>query len=317
MNQLESLKKYSKIVVDSGDMESIREYLPEDITTNPSLILKVITLPSYEYIVSKSICYAKRKGGTYKHQLTNAVDKISVMLGQEILNIISGKVSTEIDARLSFNTDLCIEKSKKIISMYEEEGISRSKILIKLAATWECIKAAEELKKFNINCNLTLLFSFAQARACAEARVFLISPFVGRIYDWYKSKLLIKEYLVDKDPGVNSVKKIYNYYKRHGYETIIMGASFRNVHQILALSGCDYLTVSPNLLQILKSNIGDIARQLHQPNVIDRSSISSLSKSDFLWLHNEEPMAVEKLSEGIRQFGQDQKSLERIIKSKM
>ncbi|QCI23126.1 transaldolase [Buchnera aphidicola] len=317
MNRLESLKKYSKIVVDSGDMQSIQEYLPEDITTNPSLILKVITLPKYEYIINNSIAYSKKKGGTYHNQLINAVDKISVMLGQEILSIISGKISTEIDAHLSFNSDMCIEKSKKIISMYEEEGISRSKILIKLASTWECIKAAEELKKFNINCNLTLLFSFAQARACAEANVYLISPFVGRIYDWYKSKSLIQqEYSVDKDPGVCSVRKIYYYYKQYGYKTIIMGASFRNIHQILALSGCDYLTISPDLLKELKSSTGNVVRQLHCPKVMEQP-IDLLSRSQFLWLHNEEPMAVEKLSEGIRQFGEDYRKLKQIIKAKM
>ncbi|XBC38267.1 MAG: transaldolase [Buchnera aphidicola (Floraphis choui)] len=316
MNQLESLKKYSKIVVDSGDMESIRKYLPEDITTNPSLVLKVIILPSYEYIINNAITYSKKKGGTYEHQVCNAVDKVSVMLGKEILKIIPGKVSTEIDARLSFNTDLCIKKSQKIISMYEEEGINKSRILIKLAATWECIEAAKELKKIDINCNLTLLFSFAQARACAEAEVFLISPFVGRIYDWYKSKSLIKKYSVNKDPGVNSVKKIYDYYKKYGYKTIIMGASFRNVQQILALSGCDYLTISPNLLQDLKLNSGNIERKLYCLNVVNKPT-ETLSRSDFLWLHNEDPMAVEKLSEGIRQFGKDQKDLEKIIKNKM
>ncbi|XBC43394.1 MAG: transaldolase [Buchnera aphidicola (Meitanaphis flavogallis)] len=316
MNQLESLKQHSKIVVDSGDMKLIKKYLPEDTTTNPSLILKVITLPEYEYIIVHSINYAKKKGGTYQYQLLNAVDKVSVMLGQEILGVISGKVSIEIDARLSFNTDLCIEQSKKIISMYEEEGIDRSRILIKLAATWECIKAAEELNNLNINCNLTLLFSFAQARACAEAKVFLISPFVGRIYDWYQSKSLIQEYSGHKDPGVISVRKIYNYYKSYGYRTIIMGASFRNVQQILALSGCDYLTISPVLLRHLQLQSGNVVRQLNVPNIINKS-ISFLSKSDFLWMHNQDAMAVEKLSEGIRQFGRDQIELERIIKNKM
>ncbi|XBC44451.1 MAG: transaldolase [Buchnera aphidicola (Schlechtendalia peitan)] len=316
MNQLELLKRYSKVVVDSGDIDSIRKYLPEDATTNPSLVLKVITLPSYEGIINNAIIYAKKRGGSYNFQVLNAVDKIYVTLGQEILKVISGRVSTEIDAHLSFNTDLCIQQSQKIIAMYEEEGIHRSRILIKLASTWECIKAAEELKKYDINCNLTLLFSFAQARACAESQVFLISPFVGRIYDWYKSKSLIKEYSVDKDPGVHSVRKIYNYYKKHGYKTIIMGASFRNTEQILALSGCDYLTISPNLLHELRFKNSTFTRQLCAPNVINQPT-NTLSQSDFLWLHNEDSMAVEKLSEGIRQFGRDQRELEKIIKNKM
>ncbi|XBC39316.1 MAG: transaldolase [Buchnera aphidicola (Nurudea shiraii)] len=316
MNQLESLKKYSKIVVDSGDIESIKIYLPEDTTTNPSLILKAITMPFYENIICDAILYAKRKGGSYECQLLNAVDQVSVMLGLKILKIISGKVSTEVDAHLSFNTDLCIERSKKIISMYEEHGISRSRILIKLAATWECIQAAKELKKHNINCNLTLLFSFAQARACAEAEVFLISPFVGRIYDWYQSKSLIPKYSANLDPGVISVRKIYFYYKEYGYKTIIMGASFRNIQQVLELSGCDYLTISPDLLKELTIKEGYVSRKLCDSNV-KKIPTSVLSRSDFLWLHNEDPMAVEKLSEGIRQFGIDQKKLEKIIKGKM
>ncbi|ANF16901.1 transaldolase [Buchnera aphidicola (Schlechtendalia chinensis)] len=317
MNQLESLKKYSKVVVDSGDINLIRKYLPEDATTNPSLVLKAIVSPENEIIVRESITYAKKKGGTYDFQLLNAVDKISVILGKKILEVISGRVSTEIDAHLSFNTDLCIERSKKIISMYEEEGIHRSKILIKLAATWECIKASEELKNFDIDCNLTLLFSFAQARACAEAGVFLISPFVGRIYDWYKSKLLIKEYLAQEDPGVQSVRNIYNYYKKHGYKTIIMGASFRNIEQVLELSGCDCLTISPNLLEKLQCNESVVVQKLYSSCNVAKKPISILSQSDFSWLHNTEPMAVEKLSEGIRQFSHDQKELEAIIRNKM
>jgi len=317
LNQLESLKKYSKVVVDSGDINLIRKYLPEDATTNPSLVLKAIVSPENEIIVRESITYAKKKGGTYDFQLLNAVDKISVILGKKILEVISGRVSTEIDAHLSFNTDLCIERSKKIISMYEEEGIHRSKILIKLAATWECIKASEELKNFDIDCNLTLLFSFAQARACAEAGVFLISPFVGRIYDWYKSKLLIKEYLAQEDPGVQSVRNIYNYYKKHGYKTIIMGASFRNIEQVLELSGCDCLTISPNLLEKLQCNESVVVQKLYSSCNVAKKPISILSQSDFSWLHNTEPMAVEKLSEGIRQFSHDQKELEAIIRNKM
>lgn len=312
MNQLESLKQFSTIVADSGDIKFIREYLPEDVTTNPSLIRQVINLPEYQFIVSSAISYAKKKGGTSSNQILNAVDKIAVSLGIEILKIISGRVSTEIDARLSFDTDLCINKSKKIIKMYEEEGIHRSRVLIKLAATWECICAAKELKKENIQSNLTLLFSFAQARACAEAGVFLISPFVGRIYDWYKHKLNKSSLLADKDPGVQSVSKIYSYYKKYDYKTIIMGASFRNIEQILALSGCDRLTISPELLKKLQLGQGSVVRKLN-PSVIKKRLGSCLTKNDFFWLHNEDVMAVEKLSEGIRQFGRDQIALEKMI----
>ncbi|WAI11860.1 MAG: transaldolase [Buchnera aphidicola (Macrosiphum albifrons)] len=316
MNQLTALKQFSTIVADTSDIESISKYKPEDATTNPSLILQAVSSSVNQSFVDQAIKYAKKKGGLYKDQIVNASDKILVDLGIEILKKIPGYVSSEVDARLSFSTEKCILKANKLINLYEEQGVSRSRVLIKLAATWECIKAAEELKKDNILCNLTLLFSFAQARACAESNVFLISPFVGRIYDWYISQNLLSKSFVGKDPGVTSVCKIYEYYKKHNYKTIIMGASFRNIQQILYLSGCDRLTISPILLKELESNTGKITRKLNPPNFISAPPIA-LSEEEFRWEHNQDSMAVQKLSEGVRNFGKDQLHLEKIFSKKI
>ncbi|BGI51308.1 MAG: transaldolase [Buchnera aphidicola (Ceratovacuna japonica)] len=312
MNQLDQLKKYSTIVVDTGNVELIKKFLPQDATTNPSLILNTIKLPKYKSFILKSIEYAKRKNITLKEKIITASNKISVDIGTEILSIIPGRVSTEIDARVSFNTNLCILYAKEIINMYKENGIERDRILIKLASTWEAIKAAKELEKEDINCNLTLLFSFAQARACAESGVFLISPFVGRIYDWYKKNNNLSYIDSDNDPGVNSVKKIFNFYKKYEYKTIIMAASFRNVNQILKLSGCDYLTISPILLSKLQSNFDKICKNLTIPSKC-KIYKSNITEEEFRFEHNEDVMATEKLSEGIRQFGYDQKKIENII----
>ncbi|MCU4137119.1 transaldolase [Buchnera aphidicola (Sitobion miscanthi)] len=316
MNQLNALKQFSIIVADTSDIESICKYKPEDATTNPSLILQAVSSSINQHFVDQAVEYAKKKGGLYKEKIINASDKILVDLGIEILKKIPGYVSSEVDARLSFSTEECILKARKLIHLYEEEGISRNRVLIKLAATWECIKAAEELKKDNILCNLTLLFSFAQARACAESNVFLISPFVGRIYDWYVSQNLLSKSFTGKDPGVISVCKIYEYYKKYGYKTIIMGASFRNIEQILYLSGCDRLTISPVLLKELESNTRKIKRHLNPPSVISVAPLP-LSEEEFRWEHNQDPMAVQKLSEGIRNFGKDQLSLEKIFSKKI
>ncbi|QCI16927.1 transaldolase [Buchnera aphidicola (Aphis helianthi)] len=312
MNQLELLRKFTTIVADTSDIDSIRKYKPEDATTNPSLILKAVNSNINQKLLIKAIEYAKKKGGSKAEQLINASDKILVDLGIKILKYIPGYISSEVDARLSFNTEKCILKAKKIIKMYEEQGISRNRVLIKLAATWECIKAAEELKKDKIFCNLTLLFSFAQARACAESKVFLISPFVGRIYDWYIDQNLISQFSYDKDPGVISVCKIYNFYKKHNYKTIIMGASFRNIHQILLLSGCDRLTISPLLLKELESNNTVFDRKLIPPSTYITPP-NPLSEEEFRWEHNQDEMSVQKLSEGIRNFSKDQLLLEKII----
>jgi len=316
MNQLDAMKQFTTVVADSGDIESIRHYHPEDATTNPSLILKASGLDAYKHLIDDAIDYAKKQGGSKETQIINASDKVAINLGMEILKSVPGRVSTEVDARLSFDRGMCVTKAEKLVRMYEENGIDRSRILIKLASTWEGIKAAEELEKNGIQCNLTLLFSFAQARACAEAGVFLISPFVGRIYDWYNTRKPLDPYVVDEDPGVKSVRRIYDYYKKHRYSTVIMGASFRKVEQIQALAGCDRLTISPNLLEELANSDAPLERKL-EPSTEGFHQPASLSEAEFRWEHNQDPMAVEKLSDGIRQFAIDQQKLEDVLASRL
>ncbi len=316
MNQLDALKQFTTVVADSGDIESIRHYHPEDATTNPSLILKAAGLDAYKHLIDDAIEYAKKQGGSKETQIINASDKVAINLGMEILKSIPGRVSTEVDARLSFDRGMCVTKAEKLVRMYEDNGIDRSRILIKLASTWEGIKAAEELEKNGIQCNLTLLFSFAQARACAEAGVFLISPFVGRIYDWYNARKPMDPYVVDEDPGVKSVRRIYDYYKKHRYSTVIMGASFRKVEQIQALAGCDRLTLSPNLLEELAKSDAPLERKL-EPSTEGFHQPAPLSEAEFRWEHNQDPMAVEKLSDGIRQFAVDQQKLEDVLASRL
>lgn len=315
MNQLDALKKMTTVVVDSGDIVSINKYFPEDATTNPTLMLHATSLKRYKNIIDKSIQYAKNSND-YKNIITHAYDKMIVLVGVEILSCIPGKVSIEIDAHLSFDKKNSIEKANKLINMFEEQGIDRSRILIKLAATWEGIQAAQVLEKNNIHCNLTLIFSFAQAQACADAGVFLISPFVGRIYDWYNKINPQKSYIAEHDPGVLSVYKIYVYYKKYNYSTIIMGASFRNKDQVLALAGCDRLTVSPQILEELKMSNDVVKRKLYPCNSEYDMPIKLL-ESQFRWLHNQDTMAVEKLSDGIRNFSEDQKKIEIILKNKI
>ena len=316
MNQLDALKKITTVVADSGDIESIRHFEPQDATTNPSLILKAADLPQYQNLIKDALDYARKQGGSKETQVINATDKLAVNIGGEILKSVPGRISTEVDARLSFNSELCIEKARKLIGLYQDQGIDKSRILIKLASTWEGIKAAEKLEKEGINCNLTLLFSFAQARACAEAGVYLISPFVGRIYDWYKAKEPNATYDVEKDPGVKSVRDIYDYYKSHDYPTVIMGASFRKVEQILALAGCDRLTISPNLLEELKASNEPVERKL-QPSGKGGKKPAPLTQAEFLWEHHQDAMAVEKLAEGIRAFAVDQKKLEDMLSAQL
>ncbi|AFP84781.1 transaldolase [secondary endosymbiont of Ctenarytaina eucalypti] len=315
MNQLEGLKKFSTVVADSGDIESIRHYKPQDATTNPSLILKAARLKIYQALLEDALVYARKEGGTQATQILNAIDKLAVNIGVEILKSVPGRVSTEVDARFSFDRRMCIVQARKLVSLYQEQGINKSRILIKLAATWEGIKAAEELEKEGIHCNLTLLFSFAQARACAEAGVYLISPFVGRIYDWHHQRAPLDPYVVDKDPGVLSVRRIYTYYKHHSYKTVIMGASFRKVEQILALAGCDLLTISPALLKELHTQQGSVQRKL-SPSAERSDDPVGLSEEEFRWQHNEDAMAVEKLAEGIRQFAFDQERLNDLLAAK-
>lgn len=316
MNQLEGLKQFTTVVADSVDVESICHYMPQDATTNPSLILKAASLASYQPLLRNALAYARKQGGTQETQIINASDKVAINIGAEILKSVPGCISTEIDARLSFDCDMCVSKARKLVALYQEQNIDKSRILIKLASTWEGIKAAEELEKEGINCNLTLVFSFAQARACAEAGVYLISPFVGRIYDWYNQRQPLDPYMVDEDPGVKSVRKIYDYYKQHHYQTIIMGASFRKVEQILALAGCDRLTISSALLEELHNSNQSVERKL-SPSTESFHQPALLSEAEFRWEHNQDAMAVDKLADGIRQFAIDQQSLEDFLVSKL
>lgn len=314
-SKLEQLRAMTTVVADTGDLKAIKECLPEDATTNPSLILKAAALPEYEDSILNAIQYAKNQSDDKNQQVISACDMLAVNIGKEILQTIPGRISTEVDARLSYDQEGCINKARQLIAMYEDAGIKRDRILIKLAATWQGIRAAEVLEAENINCNLTLLFSFAQAQACAEANVFLISPFVGRIMDWYKAKEG-KDFSPEEDPGVLSVRKIYNYYKAHQFNTVVMGASFRNVGEILALAGCDKLTISPQLLSELEKSTGTVERKLtpEQP-ILNKEAI--LSESDFLWAHHQDPMAVEKLAEGIRSFAIDQEKLETMMNARL
>lgn len=311
-NQLESLKALTTVVADTGDIEAIAQYKPVDATTNPSLLLKAAQLPQYEALIKAAVAFAKTQSSQANEQVIAAGDYLAVLIGKEILNIIPGRISTEVDARLSFDKPATIEKAKKLIALYQDQGIDKSRILIKIASTWEGIQAAKELELEGINCNLTLLFSFAQARACAEANVFLISPFVGRILDWYKARNPDADYSGDKDPGVISVSSIYDYYKDHGYKTVVMGASFRNTGEILSLAGCDRLTISPQLLEQLANENAPL-----EPKLVDKGSSKTkpvaLDESEFRWLMNEDAMATEKLSEGIRNFAIDQDKLEQLL----
>ena len=316
MNELDGIKQFTTVVADSGDIESIRHYHPQDATTNPSLLLKAAGLSQYEHLIDDAIAWGKKNGKTQEQQVVAACDKLAVNFGTEILKIVPGRVSTEVDARLSFDKEKSIEKARHLVDLYQQQGVEKSRILIKLASTWEGIRAAEELEKEGINCNLTLLFSFAQARACAEAGVFLISPFVGRIYDWYQARKPMDPYVVEEDPGVKSVRNIYDYYKQHHYETIVMGASFRRTEQILALTGCDRLTIAPNLLKELQEKVSPVVRKLIPPSqTFPRPA--PMSEAEFHWEHNQDAMAVEKLSEGIRLFAVDQRKLEDLLAAKL
>ncbi len=309
-NQLIQLKKLSTVVADTGDVEAISKFQPQDATTNPSLLLKAASLEKYQSLLVEACNWAKQQSTDLKQQTIDATDKLSVLIGVEILKIIPGRISTEVDSRLSFDTQASIEKAQKLIKMYQEAGIQKDRILIKLASTWEGIKAAEELEKQGVNCNLTLLFSFAQAQACAESGAYLISPFVGRILDWYKKETGKESYPADKDPGVISVTNIYNYYKQQGFKTVVMGASFRSADEVLALAGCDRLTISPGLMSILESSNEPIKQKL-TPAVTQATKDNPLSESQFRWLMNEDAMATEKLAEGIRNFTIDQIKLEK------
>ncbi|MFT6976598.1 MAG: transaldolase [Shewanella psychromarinicola] len=312
---LAQLKSFTTIVADTGDIEAIKRYQPQDATTNPSLILKASQIPQYAFLIENAIEWAKTQSHSIEQQIEDAGDKLAVNIGVEILKIVPGRISTEVDARLSFDKQRSIDKAHKLIKLYQEAGIDKSRILIKLASTWEGICAAKVLEQEGINCNLTLLFSFAQARACAEAGAYLISPFVGRILDWYK-KDTGQDYTAETDPGVVSVTEIYNYYKQHGYSTVVMGASFRNIGEIIELAGCDRLTIGPALLEELANTDVEISRKLVATSST-HTAPTALTESQFRWAFNEEPMAVDKLAEGIRNFAIDQSKLEVMLKIKL
>jgi transaldolase len=308
-SQLDSLKRFTVVVADTGDLEAMRKYRPQDATTNPSLLMKVAHQPQYRALVDKALHDSDRLGLPEAQRTEAFMDRLAVNFGCEILKIIPGRVSTEVDARLSFDTRASIAKARQFIALYEQAGVDRERILIKVATTWEGICAAGELEREKIHCNMTLLFSFAQAVASAEAGVTLISPFVGRIYDWYR-KERGAEISADDDPGVKSVTRIYDYYKKHGYKTQVMGASFRKVEQVLHLAGCDLLTISPDILETLQRTEGEVTPRL----TLEAARASgeekiTLDEPTFRWMHNLDAMAVEKLSEGIRRFYEDGRKL--------
>ena len=314
--QLDSLRSMTVVVADTGDIDAIKKYQPQDATTNPSLILSASALPQYAPLIDEAIAYAKAQSADKAQQLIDAEDKLAVNIGLEILKIVPGRISTEVDARLSYDTQATVEKARKLIALYNAAGISNDRILIKIASTWQGIRAAEILEKEGINCNLTLLFSEAQARACAEAGVYLISPFVGRILDWYKANTDKKEYAPAEDPGVISVTKIYNYYKEYGYKTVVMGASFRNVGEITELAGCDRLTIAPALLKELQENTTPLVHKLEYKGEV-KAKPQPLTEAEFYWQHNSDAMAVEKLADGIRKFAVDQEKLEAMLSAKL
>ena len=309
MNKLDQLKSMTVVVADTGDLDAIKSYQPVDATTNPSLVLKAAQLPAYEPLLQEALDYGKQHSDNLEGQLEHSVEMLSVRIGGEIVQHIPGRVSTEVSARYSFDSNAIVESARRIIKLYAANGVTSDRILIKTASTWEGIQAARILEAENIQCNLTLLFGFGQAVACADAGVFLISPFVGRILDWYKASSGRDSYPIEEDPGVLSVRRIYSYYKQHGYKTIVMGASFRSKDQVLALAGCDQLTISPQLLDELESDSEKLQRQLDPADPGAKEPKLDMSESTFRWMLNEDAMATEKLAEGIRNFYADELKL--------
>jgi transaldolase len=313
MNKLQQLKTMTTVVADTGDLEAIKQYQPQDATTNPSLVLKAAQMPQYAHLITEAKQWSAAQGGNNFVQMDNICDYLAVAIGKEILSAVPGRISTEVDSRLSFDTDATVARALKIIDLYHQQGISKDRVLIKIASTWEGIQAGKQLEEQGINCNLTLLFSFAQAIACAEAGVYLISPFVGRIMDWYKADMKVDGFSPAEDPGVISVGKIFDYYKQHDYKTVVMGASFRNTQEIEQLAGCDRLTISPALMQDLADDSGTLVQQLDSAQVLEAQPKLSLNQAAFRWMHNEDAMATEKLAEGIRNFTRDQEKLEALL----
>jgi transaldolase len=313
MNKLQQLKTMTTVVADTGDLEAIKQYQPQDATTNPSLVLKAAQMPQYAHLITEAKQWSAAQGGNNLVQMDNICDYLAVAIGKEILSAVPGRISTEVDSRLSFDTDATVARALKIIDLYHQQGISKDRVLIKIASTWEGIQAGKQLEEQDINCNLTLLFSFAQAIACAEAGVYLISPFVGRIMDWYKADMKVDGFSPEEDPGVISVGNIFDYYKQHDYKTVVMGASFRNTQEIEQLAGCDRLTISPALMQDLADDSGTLVQQLDSAQVLEAQPKLSLNQAAFRWMHNEDAMATEKLAEGIRNFTRDQEKLEALL----
>jgi transaldolase len=317
MNLLESLKRWTTVVADTGDIEAVARHKPQDATTNPSLLLQAAQKPQYQHLVDEALDFALESSGDEAAHTQAFMDKLFVMFGCEILKIIPGRVSTEVDARLSFDTEATLTKARRLIDLYRKSGIGPERVLIKIASTWEGIRAAERLEREGIRCNLTLLFSFAQAVACAEAGATLISPFVGRIYDWYR-KERGADIPADEDPGVASVARIYNHFKKFGYKTQVMGASFRKVEQIVRLAGCDFLTISPDLLEQMEKTEGPVPHRLsvEAAKASDEEDVH-LDEKKFRWMLNEDAMATEKLAEGIRKFNADARKLEQYAKKRV
>lgn len=310
-SKLDQLREMTVVVADTGDIEAIRQYQPIDATTNPSLLLKAAQLPQYQPLLHESIDAAKQRGAA--DLLSDSMDELAVRIGREILQVVPGRVSTEIDARLSFDTTGTVERGKRLIERYQQAGIDSSRILLKIASTWEGIRAAEQLEREGIQCNLTLLFSFEQAAAAADAGAFLISPFVGRILDWHKANGGQPSYIPHEDPGVVSVKAIYNFYRQQSYDTVVMGASFRNIGEIEALAGCDRLTISPQLLKELSNDYNELPRSLSPSNTGELIQNNTKDETAFRYLMNSNAMATEKLAEGIRNFVADQTKLEKML----
>jgi len=313
-SKLDQLKTMTTVVADTGDIDAIAQWRPEDATTNPSLLLKAAASDAYRPMLDKAVAFAAKQGGSRAEQLTVATDMLAVLAGKEILSLIPGVVSTEVDARLSFDTSATLKRARRLVEFYDQQGVDTSRVLIKIASTWEGIRAAEQLEKEGIRCNLTLLFSFVQAVACAQAGAHLISPFVGRILDWHLANSGRDSYPPAEDPGVQSVTRIYNYYKANGYNTVVMGASFRNIGEIEMLAGCDRLTISPALLQELKDDQGELTRQLNADTAAGSDRLGTVDEKLFRWESNEDAMATEKLADGIRRFAADQIELEQRVR---
>jgi transaldolase len=313
MDQLEQLKQMTSVVADTGDIDAIARFKPVDATTNPSLMLKAAQDTKYAHLLQTAKQQAEALGGSNADILQNMTDQLAVLLGSEISQMIPGRISTEVDARLSFDTQATLAKARQLIEMYAKLGVGRERVLIKIASTWEGIQAAKILENEGIQCNLTLLFGFSQAKACAEAGVFLISPFVGRILDWHKARYPEQDFSGELDPGVASVSRIYRYYKTHGYDTVVMGASFRNIGEIRSLAGCDRLTISPALMQELSDSEETLERRLSAENPQSDDQKAAIDETAFRWQMNEDAMATEKLAEGIRNFAADQVKLETLL----